>query len=125
MKKKLFNKILLLVSGSLLLAGSALAMPTAGQYVKIDTVGGAGNENGGGEFLIDVGAKTNGTYSYDGVLDYISFCLEVGEHIDYAISFANSRNYYIESVSDNVTTGGTGSNGSYDTHLRCYTMGLL
>lgn len=104
MKRSLMKKCMLTISGLLLLTGSALALPTAGQYVKFDTNSGLGNANGGGEFYLDVATGGN---SFDGVTDYVSFCLEWNEHINSSY-YSNSPVYSIESVSDNVTNGGVG-----------------
>lgn len=104
MKKSFMKKCTLTVSSILLFVGSALALPTAGQYVKFDTSSGLGNANGGGEFYLDVATVAN---SFDGKTDYISFCLEHNEYIN-SSSYNNSPVYVIESVGDNVTAGGVG-----------------
>ena len=80
-------------------SGSAMALPSSGDFVKIDATTGLGHYNGGGEFLLDVGK--------DGTVDYISFCLEINEHI------TDKGVYKIESVEDYVRNGGV-SGGSPD-----------
>ncbi len=102
---------ILSISCLLFFAGSALALPSAGQYVKIDTASGLGNAKGGGEFLLDIG--TNSTSGFDGTTDYISFCLERTEYINVS-SFGTSPTYKIDSVQDVVVGGGaTNINGNY------------
>jgi hypothetical protein len=99
-----FRISILFASCLLLFAGTALALPVAGQYVKFDTSAGLGNADGGGEFYLDIG--TSSTAGFDNQVDYISFCLEIHENIN-ASTFDSSPAYYIESVSDQVTGGGT------------------
>jgi len=76
----------------LLCATSAMALPTAGQTVKIyDGLG----SHPGGEFNLDIGI--------DGSIDYFSFCVEKNETISF------NTPYEIESIEDFATNGGAGA----------------
>ena len=111
MKKTLVMVSLVLASAFLLSSGSSWAAPLeylVGQYVKIDTSAGLGNANGGGEFFLDISETTTG---FDKKTDFVTFCLEMNEHIT-ASSFDTSPLYKIDSVSDNVYSGGPDSDPS-------------
>lgn len=100
--KSTFVKINLLSAVFLLLfSASALALPSANQYVTVST-NGLGTTNGG-EFKLDL--SSNGTG-----LDYISFCVERDETI------VNNGTYWLKSVEDRAYGGGNDVNtsGGYD-----------
>jgi len=116
--KKTFVKASLLLASTLVLSfGNSWATPLenlVGQYVKIDTSSGLGNAYGGGEFFLDISGTITG---FDGRTDYITFCLEKNEHIS-SSSYDTSPVYVIDTVSDNVYSGGPDSDlttNGYDT----------
>lgn len=88
---KTLTKIALTAATSLLLSSNAMAMPVAGDVVRITD--GLGNGSGG-EFNLDIGNN--------GSIDYFSFCLERNEY------FIPGNVYSIESVADYASNGGVG-----------------
>jgi hypothetical protein len=88
---KSLTKLALTAATSLLLSSNAMAMPMAGDVVKITD--GLGNGSGG-EFNLDVGNN--------GSIDYFSFCVERNEY------FIPGNVYSIESVADYASKGGVG-----------------
>lgn len=89
MKKTI--KFSLAVAATLLLSSNAMALPSAGNVVKMTD--GLGNGSGG-EFNVDIGADNN--------VDYFSFCLEKNEY------FIPGNTYIIDSVTDYANNGGIG-----------------
>jgi hypothetical protein len=83
----------LALAATLLLSSNVMALPSAGQSVKL--FNGAFGTTNGGEFKIDVLENAN-------AVDYTSFCLEVNEYISYSTS------YTIDSVVDFAANGGAG-----------------
>jgi hypothetical protein len=89
MKKQLLKSALIAVASIGLLAGSAMALPTTGTLTVSHGTNEGGND--GGEFLLTVGDS-----------NYIGFCLEISEHVNY-------NNIYNFTASDVVTSGGPGA----------------
>lgn len=88
---KALTKIALTAATSLLLSSNVMALPMAGDFVKITD--GLGNGSGG-EFKLDIGNN--------GSIDYFSFCVERNEY------FHPGNVYTIESVADYASNGGVG-----------------
>lgn len=92
--KSTFVKINLLSAAFLLLfSASAMALPVAGDTVKVINHG-YGTTNGG-EFNLDIGNN--------GSVNYFSFCLEISEHISYGDV------YRIQTVAEYANNGGLGA----------------
>ncbi|WP_319586561.1 PEP-CTERM sorting domain-containing protein [uncultured Desulfobulbus sp.] len=91
MKKTI--KFSLAVAATLLLSSNAMALPSAGQSVKL--FNGVNGTTNGGEFNVDVAGNSI-------AVDYTSFCLEVNEYINY------NTPYHIDSVADFAANGGVG-----------------
>ncbi len=95
MKTSLTKINLLSAAFLLVFSASAMALPTAGQTVRL--YDGPGN-TGGGEFRIDIVENGKG-------IDYKSFCLEFTEYITLSTS-NNSTTYTIGSVEEYANSGG-------------------
>lgn len=88
---KILTKLALTVAAILLPSSNAMALPSAGEVVKITD--GLGNGSGG-EFNLDIGD--------DGKIDFFSFCVERNEY------FTPGGIYTIQSVADFASNGGAG-----------------
>jgi len=84
--------------------GFSFALPLAGDTVTISN--GTIGTTAGGEFLLDIGN--------DETDDYISFCLEYNEHINY------SGTYTVGSVADYAHAGGLSGATDEDGEMRDY-----
>ncbi len=97
MKSAIVKSSMLSAAVLFCLSTQAMAWPTAGDYVVLSD-GAFGTA--AGEFNIDAGMN--------GSIDYIGFCLEKNEYVNYGIT------YVVDNVADYANAGGVGGANGQD-----------